>query len=64
MKKYIKPIAKLVSIENEELLAGSPGGVATGGTPGGEFNGEDISYGNQGTWDDFVLEDEEESSRW
>lgn len=57
MKKYIKPIAKLVSIENEELLAGSQVEAGAGGEVG-------TVGANQGTWDDFVLEDEEESSRW
>lgn len=55
MKKYIKPIAKQVNLDNETLLAGSEIHDEKG-------NGTILS--NQGTWDDFVLEDEEESSRW
>lgn len=49
MKKYIKPVAKVVRLESENLLAGSPEMYNRQG--GGDW------FSNQGTWDDSSEED-------
>lgn len=58
MKTYRKPLFKVVELDNEQLLAGSPGGVDTGGTPGDEFDPTAPSYAKRNNL--IIIDDEEE----
>lgn len=59
MKRYRKPLFKIVELDNEQLLNnGSPGGVETGGTPGNEFNDADASYSKR--QNRIIIDDEED----
>ena len=55
-KTYQSPIMNIVRIAScQHLLdASQSGGVATGGTPGDEYNVDDVSYGRRGSgfWGD------------
>lgn len=61
MKKYRKPIIKVVILDPEELLlipdsqSLNPVGVKNGKLWGNAFNGEDVSYSGQGG---YVTDDE------
>ena len=55
-KTYQSPIMNIVRIASCQHLLGASqsGGVATGGTPGDEYNQNDVSYGRRdsGLWGD------------
>lgn len=54
-KTYQSPETKKVRVHiTHHLLDASQGGVATGGAPGNEYNGSDVSYGRSSTslWND------------
>lgn len=54
VSKYIKPETKTIKVESQQIMAGS--GVETGGTPGNEYTGGDVTY-SRGF--DFFMEEEE-----
>lgn len=46
MKKYIKPVSKIVEVNSQELLAGSPDGL------NGYQEGEGLGKKNNYDWED------------
>ena len=55
MKKYIQPQTELIKFNLSPLMGAS--GVESGGTPGGEFDGEDTTYAPK--WGLFDDDDED-----
>lgn len=58
-KTYQSPIINIVKISiTKNLLTPLSGGVQTGGAPGNEYNGTDVSYSRKeiGLWDDYEEE--------
>ena len=63
MKKYIQPEIELVQLNINPLMDGaSGGGVDTGGTPGGEFDGDDTTYAPK--WGLFDDDEEDEDEKF
>jgi len=56
INKYIKPETKTIKVESQHIMAGS--GVETGGTPGQEYTGTDVTYSRGFNF--FEEENEEE----
>ena len=60
MKTYTKPSVQTFEFFAKEMLAASPGGVATGSSAGKGYNSSDVDYSRQknngiggGLWSDM-----------
>ncbi len=57
-KTYIKPETITVKVEFQQIMAGSGGGVDNNGSPGNDYNDQDVSYSRGFNF--FEEENEEE----